>query len=271
MEQGPVQPGEIEGDTLPGKALLDFFAVDLNFAHPRFFSGGENLHRVAYIDGAGEQGAGNHGAEAADTEMAVDRQAQRPVAVLGDDAFDLLPDGFHKLRNPVLGDGGNPAQGSLLQKGAGDLLADLLLDDVDPVFLGQIAFVEDNNSPGNLQQLENLQMLVGLGHDPFHDIHDQQDQIDAADAGQHVADESFMAGDVDHPGDLSAGEAKGREPEVDGNSPRFFLFQTVRVGSGQGPDQLGLAVVDVTGGADNDMLVFGLRHFLFGNVFENIF
>ncbi len=44
------------------------------------------------------------------------------------------------------------------------------------------------------------------------------------------------------------------EAEVDGDAARLLLRQAVGVDAGQGPDQRGLAVIDVAGGADDDVL-----------------
>ena len=43
-----------------------------------------------------------------------------------------------------------------------------------------------------------------------------------------------------------------REAELDGDAARFLFLQPVGVGAGQRLDQRALAVVDVTGGADQD-------------------
>ena len=45
-----------------------------------------------------------------------------------------------------------------------------------------------------------------------------------------------------------------REAEVDGDAAALFFFQTVGVDAGEGADQRGLAVIDVSGGADDDVL-----------------
>ena len=103
-------------------------------------------------------------------------------------------------------------KGAFCKERSGNLLADLLLDDVDPVLLGQIALGQNHDASSDVQQLQDLQVLMGLRHNPFHDIDHQQNQVDAADAGQHVADEALVTGNIDDPGDHSSREAKGAKP-----------------------------------------------------------
>jgi hypothetical protein len=42
--------------------------------------------------------------------------------------------------------------------------------------------------------------------------------------------------------------------ELDGDLPRFFLGQAIRIGSREGFNQRALAVIDVTGSRENEML-----------------
>ena len=70
-----------------------------------------------------------------------------------------------------------------------------------------------------------------------------------------------MAGDIDDAGDRAVGQSKGGKAEVDGDAPGLLLLEAVGVGAGEGLDQRGLAVVDVAGGADDDV-VFGEEHLL---------
>ena len=48
------------------------------------------------------------------------------------------------------------------------------------------------------------------------------------------------------------GEFQVRKSEINGDAAAFFFFEAIGVGAGQGADERALAVVDVTGGADDD-------------------
>ena len=92
-------------------------------------------------------------------------------------------------------------------------------------------------------------MLPRLGHDALVRGDDQQGEVDAADAGEHVLDEAFVARDVDDADLFAVGERQPGEAEVDGQPALLLLPQPVGVDPGQGVDERGLAVVDVARGA----------------------
>ena len=48
-----------------------------------------------------------------------------------------------------------------------------------------------------------------------------------------------------------AGSVQVREAELDGDAALFFLFEPIGVDAGERAHQRGLAVIDVTGGADD--------------------
>ena len=58
-------------------------------------------------------------------------------------------------------------------------------------------------------------------------------------------------GDEPDPGTVVQHEV--READVDGDAPFFLLLQAIGIGAGQGLDQKALAVIDVSGGADDDL------------------
>jgi len=71
--------------------------------------------------------------------------------------------------------------------------------------------------------------------------------------GKHVADEPLMARDIDHARARPVPEGEIREPEVDRDAALLLLLEAVGVLPGERLDQRGLAMVDMTGGADNRM------------------
>lgn len=86
----------------------------------------------------------------------------------------------------------------------------------------------------------------------------QQHNIDAGRSSKHVPDEPFMSGDIH--------EAKSHvtffpecKTQIDGDASALFFFQTVRMRAGQSFDQRRFAVVDMTGGADDDV-PYRVRH-----------
>jgi hypothetical protein len=62
-----------------------------------------------------------------------------------------------------------------------------------------------------------------------------------------------VPGDVDE-AETDIPQIEEREPEVDGDAPALFFLEAVGVRPGQRLDQRGLAVVNVAGRADDDVL-----------------
>jgi len=97
-------------------------------------------------------------------------------------------------------------------------------------------------------------VLAGLGLDGFVGRDDEQHQVDAADSGEHVLDETLVPGHVDETEAEGRGEVEVGEAQVDGDAAALLFFEAVGVDAGEGLDQGGLAVVDVAGGAHDDVL-----------------
>src|SRR5262249_41047488 len=70
--------------------------------------------------------------------------------------------------------------------------------------------------------------------------------------GQHVLDKALVAGHVDD-AEPEIPQIEDGEADVDGDAPGFLLRQAVAVDAGQGFDERGLAVVDVAGGAGDQV------------------
>ncbi len=93
-------------------------------------------------------------------------------------------------------------------------------------------------------------MLLGLRHDSLVGRDHEQGDVDSGRAGEHVAHEAFMPGDVDQTRLDRVTQGERREPQVDRDAAALLLLPTVGVDTGEGLHQGRLAVVDVTGGAD---------------------
>ncbi len=70
--------------------------------------------------------------------------------------------------------------------------------------------------------------------------------------GHHGLDEALVAGDVDHAEMAAAGEGQLGEAQLDADAALLLLLEPVGVAAGEGLDQGGLAVIDVTGGAESE-------------------
>ena len=95
-------------------------------------------------------------------------------------------------------------------------------------------------------------MLAGLGHHRIVGGDDQHRQVEPGRAGEHVADEPLVAGDV-HDREAVIADLQRREAQVDRDTPPLLRREPVGVHARQGADQRGLAVVDVAGSAQYEV------------------
>src|SRR5437016_5870924 len=99
-------------------------------------------------------------------------------------------------------------------------------------------------------------MLARLGFYAFVGCDHQQHDIDAADAGEHIAHEALVTGNVDE----SKAEFFARlgpqfqigKAEIDGDAAPLLFFKAVGIDAGERLYQRGLAVVDVPCGTDDN-------------------
>ena len=150
--------------------------------------------------------------------------------------------------------GGNGHNGLALQEGALHPLVDLLVHHFQPLRVHGVGLGDDKQTILDAQQGQNVQMLDGLGHKAVVGCHHQHGQVDAAGACQHIFNEFLVAGHVHDAGLGAVGPVQVGKAQLDGDAPLLFLLEPVGLNAGEGLDQSGFAVVNVTGGADNDML-----------------
>ena len=96
-------------------------------------------------------------------------------------------------------------------------------------------------------------MLARLRHDRLVGRDDEKHRIDPAGSREHVPDETLVTRNIDER-DPDAFPLGVGEPEVDRDAATLLLGQPVGVDAGQGANQGGLAVIDVTGGSDEEAI-----------------
>ena len=102
-------------------------------------------------------------------------------------------------------------------------------------------------------------MLVRLRTRALGGVDHEQEQVDPGRARDHRPHEALVTGHVDQRQPPSVREVERRVAEVDRDPALALLGQTVGVLAGQGPDEPGLAVVDVAGGADRQRHLASIR------------
>ena len=103
-------------------------------------------------------------------------------------------------------------------------------------------------------------MLAGLGHDPLVGGDDQHGDVDAARTGKHVLYELLVARHVDYAGRYASRQLKVGEAQLDGYAALLLFGKAVGINARKGLYKAGLAVVDVTGRSDYNVVHFATPH-----------
>ena len=115
----------------------------------------------------------------------------------------------------------------------------------------QIGFRNSEDRHLHAEQVDDIQVFFGLGHDAVIGGDGEENQIDAVRAGEHVFDEALVARDIDDARLRSVGKIKMSKPQINGDAAFLFFLQAVCILSGQCFDQAGFSVIDVAGGTDD--------------------
>ena len=103
-------------------------------------------------------------------------------------------------------------------------------------------------------------MLFALRHPTIVSGNNKKCEIDRADARDHVPNETFVTGNIDNPSvnvvAVRPGKIQSSEPEINRDPARFFFRQPIGIGPSERFDQCTLAMIDVTGGPDDEMMFF---------------
>ncbi len=115
----------------------------------------------------------------------------------------------------------------------------------------EVALGQRHHAARDAEQAADVEVLARLRHHALVGGDDEHDQIDADRAGHHRAHEALVSRHVDHPDRLARGQRQVREAELDGDAALLLFLQAIGVDPGERAHQRRLAVVDVTGGADD--------------------
>jgi hypothetical protein len=120
-----------------------------------------------------------------------------------------------------------------------------------PVGRDEIDLGHRDESATDAEQIDDGKMLAGLRHDTVVGGDDQKHEIDATGSGQHVVHELLVAWHIDKAEHLAVRRWQIGKAEIDSDAAGLFFLEAIGVDAGERPHQRGLAVIDVTGGADN--------------------
>src|SRR5260370_5061218 len=234
--------------------------MNLHSAYARSLVRGEDLDFFFLPYLPGNQRAGHNRTEAFHNEDAVDGQPEQRLTIarrdIRSEPRDLVlqsiePRAFESTH-------GNDRRAAGVEERSAHKILDLQPNHIQRIFVDQVSLGDHGDPARDGEQPANLEVLASLRLDGFIGGHDQEHQVHAAHAGQHVAHKTLMIGNLN---DAQAQhlasycrrvELQMSKAQIDGDpAPRFF-FQTVSVDPSQSFHQRGLAVIDVSGRADDD-------------------
>ena len=218
--------------------------MDLQLAQVDPAAGGLQDRLLPQFEASALEGTSDHGSRPGQAEHPVEgqegtRQALRRGGPQGQGA-DFAVEGL----KPLPGHGRAEDDGCRGQEGRLQLNPDPGLEVGAGLRRDEVSLGHGHQTVPEAQEAGDTEMLAGLPAEALNRGDDQQDRPGTGGAHDHGADEVLVAGsvqEVDVTGRvLAEGEAQG-----DGEAPRLFLRQPVRLHAGQGADQGRLAVVDV--------------------------
>ncbi len=121
--------------------------------------------------------------------------------------------------------------------------------------VGEVRARDGHHAGSDAQQAQHRQVLARLGHDAVVGGDAQQVAVDAGRAGDHVAHEALVAGDVHQAQPPPRGQRQRREAQLDRDAACLLGLEVVGVAAGQRQHQGRLAVVHVPGRAEDQRLV----------------
>ena len=232
--------------------------------------------------------AGSNGTTAGDGHNVLNGHQEREVVVTSR-RRDVLVDSLHELADSVhpLGVALESAQSGTTDDGdvvageivLGEELTGLHLDEVDElVIVDHVALVQEDDDVGNADLTGEQDVLAGLSHGAVGSGDDQDSAVHLSSTGDHVLDVVSVARAVNvsvvtgsslvldvGDGDRNAALALlGSLVDVLERSEVSLAALGLRENLGDGGGQRGLAVVDVTNGADVNMRLSALK-LLFGH------
>ena len=227
-----VDPLQIQGSSGPSRADRDRFPVYLQppqlcfpvpWKEQDLFPGG-NISRSL--------GTGDNRAKPLHGENSVHRQ---PEDALVSPSRNFPGSGFNSSNHFLLtaaGDRGNRNNRGILEEGAREVLSHILGDHLEPLIIDHISLGKGDHPVLDAQELTDIEVLTGLGHNPLIGSNDEKHQIDPCGTGDHVPDETFMARNIHEAQPQTGGECEGGKTQLDGNTPLFLLLETVGVDTG---------------------------------------
>ena len=246
-----VRAGEIERAALARMRRLGLAVLRMKRAHARKQAGWAELDPVAEVDRARQHRSGRHDPDARQREDAIDRKpkplACRAIAHRARRLFEMRTQRVY-ARAGQRRDRQDLGMRQRCRRDYGFCLPRQILDSLGGCELG---LREDDDATIYAEQVEDRQMLKRLRHNPVIDGDCQKGKIDPACTCEHRVNEALVAWNIDEADRLPRSRGHIGEAQVNRDAAGFLILQPVASDARQRFDQSRLAVIDVTGEANN--------------------
>ena len=223
----------------------------LDGAHPRPVPSGPDGELVADVHRSAGEGAGHHRSGAGCDERPIDPQAW-PAGIGGGRGAGQQPvQGGGEVAHARPGDAVHRHDLCAGEKGARQAVRYFEVGDLGQFLVDEVNLRDHDQAGADAQEFEDSEVFLGLRLPALGGGHHEDAGVGGTHAGQHVPDETDVAGNVHDGAAPPARQSGGGESQIDRQAAAAFLLETVRIGAGQGLHQRGLAVVDVTRRGDD--------------------
>ncbi len=221
--------------------------MSLKFSYSRCHARRLQFHLLIQEQLSLEQGAGNNSADTLYGEPAVDKEPRgpdiRPLNIVGEYRIESGED----LRYSLAGEARDRDNGFVRKNASLQAIADIVTLQLDHVVFDKILLGQGDQPGFDTEEFDYAEMFLGLRHPAVVSGYHKNNRVYTAHASHHVADKSFVPGNIDHADRSSRRQIEPGETEIDGHSAFLFLGQTIGIDSGHPGDQRRFAVIDMTG------------------------
>ena len=229
------------------RVTVDLMRLEAPDAH---FGSGITLQPIAHGERSAGQGPRGDNPCPGDPESAIDPHTWTSNVGCWTGGGELRFERFDQIIDALTGDGRHRDDRPRFGNGALDVLLDVDFRKLNEVRVGEIDAGDRDDAVCHAEEIENGEVFLGLRHPAFVCGNHKQGDVEPSGPGEHVLDESLVAGDVDEPHRVVA-DLSPRETEVDREASLFLLGPPIGVSPGERLYQGGLAVVDMPGRSDD--------------------
>ena len=203
---------ERQRDPLSGRGPLGGLVVHLDASHAHLAPARLDDEPVARADAARPEGAGDDGADPAERERAVDREAGRAVGRAAPGRAGHPVEGRAQGVEPKPRPRRHLDDLRVGMRAVVEELGDAEAGELRAVVVDQVALGQRDHAVADAEQLHDRGVLARLRHDAVVRGHDEQEEVDPGRAGDHRPDEALVAGTSTTDSRRPDGSSSGANP-----------------------------------------------------------